>query len=110
MKMRFGLIPWRMRKISKMMNEDLEDPELEMTVTSMQRALNFAKLCVNHLSYKRKPWDYDALHPYFGWKTVKVIKHTMAATTQYTKNVMCLPMRRHFKSCFPALRVCQIDE
>eukprot|EP00957_Ditylum_brightwellii_P189049 14391450-Ditylum_brightwellii.AAC.1 len=34
----------------------------------------------------------------------------MAATTQYAKNVMCLPMRRHFKSHFPALRVCWIDE
>eukprot|EP00957_Ditylum_brightwellii_P108457 8272968-Ditylum_brightwellii.AAC.1 len=34
----------------------------------------------------------------------------MAATTQYTNNVMCLPMRRHFKSHFPALRVYHIDE
>eukprot|EP00957_Ditylum_brightwellii_P169535 12903204-Ditylum_brightwellii.AAC.1 len=34
----------------------------------------------------------------------------MAATTQDAKNVMRLPMRRHFKSCFLALRVCQIDE
>eukprot|EP00957_Ditylum_brightwellii_P032863 2491794-Ditylum_brightwellii.AAC.1 len=33
----------------------------------------------------------------------------MAATTQYAKNVMHLPMR-HFKSCFPALCVCWIDE
>eukprot|EP00957_Ditylum_brightwellii_P189913 14457559-Ditylum_brightwellii.AAC.1 len=51
----------------------------------------------------KKPWDYDALCPYFAWKSVKVIKHTMAATTQYAKNVMHLPMRRHIKSCFPAL-------
>eukprot|EP00957_Ditylum_brightwellii_P129625 9888379-Ditylum_brightwellii.AAC.1 len=29
---------------------------------------------------------------------------------QYAKNVMNLPMRRHFKSCFPALHVCWIDE
>eukprot|EP00957_Ditylum_brightwellii_P168485 12825078-Ditylum_brightwellii.AAC.1 len=50
-------------------DEDLEDPELERTVSSLQRALNFAK-----------------------------IKHTMASTTQYAKNVMRLPMRRHFKS------------
>eukprot|EP00957_Ditylum_brightwellii_P171304 13040634-Ditylum_brightwellii.AAC.1 len=33
----------------------------------------------------------------------------MAATVQYAKNVMCLPMTRHFKSCFPALYVCWID-
>eukprot|EP00957_Ditylum_brightwellii_P064045 4858477-Ditylum_brightwellii.AAC.1 len=34
----------------------------------------------------------------------------MAATTQYAKNVMCLPMRRHFNSHFSALCVCWIDE
>eukprot|EP00957_Ditylum_brightwellii_P193872 14764318-Ditylum_brightwellii.AAC.1 len=75
-------------------------------MSSMQHALNIAKLCVNGLSYKKEPWDYDVLRPYFGWSSVEVIKHTMADTTQYTKNVMHLPMRRHFKSCFPALRVC----
>eukprot|EP00957_Ditylum_brightwellii_P168975 12861887-Ditylum_brightwellii.AAC.1 len=40
-------------------------------MTSMQHALNFAKLCVNGLSNKKKSWEYDALRPYFGWKPVK---------------------------------------
>eukprot|EP00957_Ditylum_brightwellii_P189577 14430404-Ditylum_brightwellii.AAC.1 len=71
MKMRFCLIPWRMRNNSKMMR--FWTPEMH--------ALNFAKLCVNGLSHKKKPWDYDALHPYFEWKPVDVIKHTMASTT-----------------------------
>eukprot|EP00957_Ditylum_brightwellii_P100434 7655588-Ditylum_brightwellii.AAC.1 len=35
--------------------EDLEGPELERTMTFMQCALNFAKLCVNGLLYKKKP-------------------------------------------------------
>eukprot|EP00957_Ditylum_brightwellii_P147131 11203638-Ditylum_brightwellii.AAC.1 len=39
-----------------------------------------------------------------------MLKHAMAVTLQYAKNVMCLPVRRHFKSHFPALCVCQIDE
>eukprot|EP00957_Ditylum_brightwellii_P207822 15354683-Ditylum_brightwellii.AAC.2 len=90
--------------------EDLEDPELERTVTSMQCALNFAKLCVNSLLYKKKPWDCDVVCTYFGWKPVKVIKHNMPSTMQYSKNVRYLPMRRHFKSCFLALRVHWIDE
>eukprot|EP00957_Ditylum_brightwellii_P008330 630644-Ditylum_brightwellii.AAC.1 len=76
----------------------------------MQCALNFAKLYLNGFSYKKKPWDYDALHPYFGWNTAEVIKHTMAATTRYAKNVMHLLMRRHFKSHSPALCVCWIGE
>ena len=89
---------------------DLEDPEPERTVTSIKRSLVLAKVYVSGLSYKKKPWDYNALRPYFGWKPVEVIKHTMAAATQYAKNVMRLPMRRHFKSRFPALRVRRLDE
>eukprot|EP00957_Ditylum_brightwellii_P024037 1812700-Ditylum_brightwellii.AAC.1 len=81
MKMRFGLILWRMKKNSKMMS--FWTPEMVV--------------------FKQKPWDHDALPPYFGLKPVKVIKHTMAVTTQYAKIVMYLPMRRHTKSCFPAL-------
>lgn len=34
----------------------------------------------------------------------------MSATTQYAKNVMRLPLRRHFKSRFPALRVRGLEE
>eukprot|EP00957_Ditylum_brightwellii_P157174 11962288-Ditylum_brightwellii.AAC.1 len=52
-------------------DEDLENPELERTVKSMQCALNIAKLCVNGLSYKKKPWGYGTLRPYFGWKPVE---------------------------------------
>eukprot|EP00957_Ditylum_brightwellii_P082197 6250046-Ditylum_brightwellii.AAC.1 len=39
-------------------------------------------VCVNGLLYKKKPWNHDALHPYFRWNPVKMIKHTMAVTTQ----------------------------
>ena len=89
---------------------DLEDPELERTLTSIKRSLIIVKVYVNGLSYKKTPWDYDALRPYFGWKPIEIIKHTMATTTQYAKHVMRLPMRSHFKSRFPALRVRRLDE
>ncbi len=57
-----------------------------------------------------KPWDYEALRPFFGWKPVDVVKKTMAVTTQYASNVMRLPLRRHYKSRFPALRVRRLEE
>eukprot|EP00957_Ditylum_brightwellii_P000104 7647-Ditylum_brightwellii.AAC.1 len=60
--MRYGLIPWRMRKNLKTMS--FWTPEMH--------ALNCAKLCVNGLSYEKKPWDYDALRPSFGWKPIEL--------------------------------------
>ena len=44
-------------------DKDLKDPELERTVTSLQRAMHFAKICVNGLSSRKKPWDFNALCP-----------------------------------------------
>ena len=40
-----------------------------------------------------------------GWKPLNVIKKTLGATTQLAQNHVRLPMRRHFKSKFPAHNV-----
>ena len=58
----------------------------------------------------KQPRDWEALRRYFGWKPTKVLKDTFAATTQWAVNVLRLPMRQHFKSRFPALRVRRLDE
>jgi hypothetical protein len=75
-----------------------------------RRALDCAKVCFNGLSKSKKPFDYDAIRPLLGWKPIEVVKHTLAATTQYAMNVMRLSMRRHFKSRFPALRVRRLED
>ena len=65
---------------------------------------------VNANEVKRKPHDYAALRPFFAWKPWEVVRNTFKATTQYAKFHVRLPMRRHFKSRFPALNVRRIDE
>ena len=39
-----------------------------------------------------------------------MIRQTLLATTQHATNVVRLPLRRHYKSRFPALRVRRLDE
>ena len=65
---------------------------------------------INAILRGDKKFDYEALRPYFAWKPIEVVKETITATTQFGKNVLRLPMRRHFKSRFPALRVRRINE
>ena len=60
--------------------------------------------------YTKKKPDYAALRPFFGWKPVEVVRKTLQATTQFATNVVRLPLRRHYKSRFPALRVRRLDE
>lgn len=57
-----------------------------------------------------KERDYEALRPFFAWKPVELIRDTFKNTTQYTKNEMCIPMWRHFKSRFPGLNVRRLNE
>ena len=38
------------------------------------------------------------------------MEDTFKATTQLDKAVVCLPMRRHYKSWFPALNVRRLDD
>ncbi|MEL6802173.1 MAG: hypothetical protein AAFO91_00130, partial [Bacteroidota bacterium] len=60
--------------------------------------------------YAKKKPDYELLRPFFGWKPVEVVRKTLQATTQFATNVVRLPLRRHYKSRFPALRVRRLDE
>ncbi len=63
----------------------------------------------SHERSNRKP-DIDDLRPCFGWAPTDVIKRTLDATTQFARNVYRLPMRKHFKSRFPALNVRRRNE
>jgi hypothetical protein len=59
---------------------------------------------------KNRTEDIEDLRPCFGWAPVDVIKRTLEATTQMARNVYRLPMRKHFKSRFPALNVKRRNE
>ena len=61
-------------------------------------------------SVRTRPLDYEALRPRFVWKPIGINRKTIAATTQFAQTVTRLPMRRHFKSCFPGLRARRLNE
>ena len=49
--------------------------------------------------------DYNKLKPYFGWVNAETIKKTFENSTQWTVTPTRFPMRKHFKSRFPAFNI-----
>ena len=54
--------------------------------------------------------DFTKLHPFFGWAPVSCICDTIHCTTQWYKAEGCLPMQRHYKSCFPGANIPHHEE
>jgi hypothetical protein len=91
-------------------DDHLANPHYDLLTSTQIYALKCAKVCMNGLEKAKLPIDYESFRCFFGWKPIEVVRHTLACTTQFAKNVMRLPMRRHFKSRFPALRVRRLEE
>ena len=51
---------------------------------------------------KTQPIDFEKLRPYFGWVNKHTIEKTFHKTTQWAVASTRYPMRKHFKSSFPA--------
>ena len=66
------------------------------------------KFCPKTVLPKRP--DYQALRPYFAWATVDRIKQTIRNTTQWFRAENRIPMRRHYKSRFPAAHARRLNE
>ena len=49
--------------------------------------------------------DYNKLDPYFGWVNADTIKKTFENSTQWAISSTRFPMRKHFKSRFPAFNI-----
>ena len=49
--------------------------------------------------------DYNKLKPYFGWVNAETIKKTFENSTQWAVTSTRFPMRKHFKSRFPAFNI-----
>ena len=54
--------------------------------------------------------DLEVMRPLFGWVPVDRIKKTIASTTQFARASVRLPLRKHFKSRFPACNVHRWNE
>jgi hypothetical protein len=62
-------------------------------------------LSSNKHNMVRNERNYEALRPCRGWVSTDTVKKTILATTQFAREVYNAPMRKHFKSRFPALNV-----
>ena len=52
-----------------------------------------------------QPIDFEKLRPYFGWVNKHTIEKTFHKTTQWAVASTRYPMRKHFKSRFPAFNI-----
>ena len=54
--------------------------------------------------------NLDAMRPFFGWTPLDRIQRTLDVTTQFARADSRLPMRKHFKTRFPAANVSRLDD
>jgi hypothetical protein len=59
---------------------------------------------------KTKQHDFNRLKPNFGFVPVEHIKKTIEHTTQFARMDTRLPLRKHFKTRFPAANVNRLNE
>ena len=59
---------------------------------------------------QRRLPDLDTLLPNFGWVSKERIRTTLEQTTQHYQADKRIPMRKHFRSCFPAAKVRRLPE
>ena len=52
-----------------------------------------------------QPFNFEKLRPYFGWVNKHTIEKTFHKTTQWAVASTRYPMRKHFKSRFPAFNI-----
>ncbi|EEC42564.1 predicted protein [Phaeodactylum tricornutum CCAP 1055/1] len=67
-------------------------------------------LSSNQHDMTRNSHNYEALRPCLGWVSANTVQKTIMATTQFACEVYNAPMRKHFKSRFPALNVHRRNE
>ena len=64
-----------------------------------------SKLAQHKHAITPQPIDFEKLRPYFGWVNKHTIEKTFHKTTQWTVASTRYPMRKHFKSRFPAFNI-----
>ena len=85
-----------------------DDFEL-MVASCVQDATPKFKIVHPSTILPKKP-DFSILRPMFGWINAKHVRDTLKATTQWYKAEGRLPMRKHYKTRFPAANVSCLNE
>ena len=78
-------------------------------LTYMTSSIHPVREVHEHQVTTKEP-DYHQLQPHFAWLPIDKIKATWKATTQWYKAEQRLPMRKHYKSRFPAAHVDRLNE
>ena len=90
------------------------DASLPLNVLDHEDTLDFLAsetyFDANEHETKRMEPDYEKVQACLGFAPIEVIKKTFVKTTQYARNIVCLPFRTHLKSRFPALNVRRRNE
>ena len=95
-------------------------PTTESSLLKLHRAYRWIHLqhhptpFINHYAQmvKLSDADFTSYRPHFGWKPLETIKKTFEATTQYggLGSDAVAPLKRHYKSRFPALNRSRLQE
>jgi hypothetical protein len=85
------------------------DLDFETNVDQCIRAVVHMTVAPSHIvsatNIQPKQHDFNRLKPNFGWAPVERIRKTLENTTQFARADPRLPMRKHFKTRFPAANV-----
>ena len=65
---------------------------------------------VQYRHVQQKIHDFSYLQPYFGYVPADRIRNTLKHTTQFARMDTRLPLRKHFKTRFPAANVSRLNE
>ena len=85
-------------------------PSLDTPITQARLASTLHSLFIMPQKFRRRLPDLDALLPNFGWVGKERIRDTLEKTTQHYKADQRVPMRKHFRSRFPAANVRRLPE
>ena len=89
--------------------DDLAQPPLWKS-EDFTRMVNDVKIVTKPKKTRRKKRDLESCRRFFAWKPTDVIRRTFECTTQFARNVIRLPMRKHLRSRFPGLNVRRLWE
>jgi hypothetical protein len=67
-------------------------------------------IVMKRLVIRPKQHDFNRLKPHFGFIPVARIHHTIANTSQFARMDTRLPLRKQFKSRFPAANISRLND
>ena len=101
-------LPWDPRVMDDS-DDDISTDEAPMDSLVNQFGEILDRYANTRVTAKHSP-DLEALRPYFGWTPLERIRRTLEVTTQFGRADQRLPMRKHFKTRFPAANVARLND